>query len=58
VEHLSDAVIRLESFASSTKKKNPVFRDYTGEQYFSIGAELSGSIKERTSKEDPLESVR
>ena len=31
-ERLCDTVLRLESFAASEKKKNPAFRDYTGEK--------------------------
>ena len=30
LERLSDAVVRLESFAGSDKEQNPLFREYHG----------------------------
>lgn len=43
-ERLCDTVLRLESFAASEKKKNPAFRDYTGEKFSLAASMLKGTV--------------
>lgn len=43
-ERLCDTVLRLESFAASEKKKNPAFRDYTGEKLSLAAGMFKGAV--------------